>query len=169
MTSAIDIAIGPGTVAEASVIAAVHAEAAVLAFSGIFPDASITPTASSLEPGWAELLDDTAAEVLVARSSSDIVGMVAVRPDTSVPSGLLLARLYVRPDHWNRGIGSRLHDHAMERARGRGARAMNLWVLEENHRGRQMYEARGWQMIAGRYLLNEPPEVRDVLYERTIA
>ena len=133
MTSAIDIAIGPATVAEASVIAAVHAEAAVRAFSGIFPDSSATPTASSLEPGWTDLL-----------------------------------RLYVRPDHWNGGIGTRLHGHAMECARGRGAGAMNLWVLEENYRGRQMYEARGWQLIAGRYLLNEPPEVRDVLYDRTI-
>ncbi len=169
MISASDIAIEPATVTDAPMVAAVHAEAAKQAFSGIFPDSCNAPTASSLEPGWTQLLTDSAADVFIARTSSHVVGVVAVRPDPNVPSGLLLARLYVSPARWNGGIGSRLHDHAIDCADRRGAESMNLWVLEENHQGRQMYAARGWQLVPGRYLPNEPPEVRDVLYERLIA
>ncbi|MBN4059684.1 GNAT family N-acetyltransferase, partial [Acidimicrobium ferrooxidans] len=75
------------------------------------------------------------------------------------------SRLYVGPDHWACGIGGLLHDHAVAHARDLGAKELNLWVLEANTRAWAMYERRGWTLVAGFKLENEPPEIVDVLYE----
>jgi predicted N-acetyltransferase YhbS len=82
---------------------------------------------------------------------------------------MVLDRLYVDPRWWRQGIGSALHDGALAVAADRGARSINLWVLEENLPARAMYERRGWRRLPGWTRPNVPPTVVDVLYEQTLA
>ncbi|MGI9595447.1 MAG: GNAT family N-acetyltransferase [Acidimicrobiales bacterium] len=145
-------------------IAEVHRTAAVKAYAGIFPTTSEPPTTTELAVQWRSLLTDGDGRVFVARMGSVVVGAAALKPDLHVPAGLLLARLYVDPSHQGSGLGSRLHDAAVGEACTMSD-SLNLWVLEENRVARTMYERRGWQLVPGKYLPNEPPEVRDVLYQ----
>ncbi len=52
--------------------------------------------------------------------------------------------IYISPDHWRRGIGSRLAEEAERMLRSRGYEGAVLWVLEANQRARRFYEAMGF-------------------------
>jgi GNAT superfamily N-acetyltransferase len=129
------------------------------------PDSANKPTLRSLEPGWEQLLTNPSAVVSVACSGRDVVGSVVVASDNTVPSGLVLCRLYVDPQRWGQSIGSMLRDTALDNARAHSPARINLWVLEHNVRARKMYERRGWLYVPGPVMSNAVPDVFDVLYE----
>lgn len=149
-------------------MARIHCAAALVAYVGIFPPEAPKPTPASLLDGWNELIEDPGTEVGVAEAAGSLAGSVAVAPSLEVPTGLVLARLYVAPDRWGAGIGSLLHDWALDAARQRGASGLNLWVLEANERARRMYERRGWHLVPGPTVPNGDPTVVDVLYQRDL-
>ena len=146
-------------------LARVHAASALVGYADIFPPEAPKPTSELLAPGWARLLQSANAAVLVAVADDTIVATAAVIPGDDVPCGVTLARLYVDPTCWRQGIGSVLHDHAVQVAAHRGAHGLNLWVLEDNHTARSMYERRGWHLIPGRTRGNDTPAIVDVLYQ----
>ena len=162
------VVIRSAVVADVEAIAVIHCQAALVGFAGIFPPTATKPTPASLRPGWHELVTDSVASVFVAETAS-VVGCVVVREEPTVPSGVLLDRLYVHPDWWGNGVGSLLHDVAIDAAATLGNDAINLWVLEANQRARGMYERRGWRLVPDRTLPNEPDTVYDVLYQRAVS
>ncbi|MEA2003258.1 MAG: GNAT family N-acetyltransferase [Actinomycetota bacterium] len=161
------LTIRPATEFDLDEIAGIHCAAALTAFANIFPPTAPKPTPTSLRPRWQRLIDDPAATVLVAETNG-VDGCVALRPESAVPSGTLLDGLYVHPRNWGAGIGIALHDAIVDVATEQVATAINLWVLEDNSRARAMYERRGWKLVPGRKLANEPETVIDVLYQLTI-
>ena len=54
-----------------------------------------------------------------------------------------LGNLAVLPEYRHKGIGGRLLRHAVETARTRNCRIMNLGIVEENKRLREWYERSG--------------------------
>lgn len=156
--------IDTAVVADAPLLAAVHSASAALAYADIFPGSADPPTPADLTPAWLAMIEDPDSWVFVLRRSGPVVGGVALRPDGDVPTGQLLAKLYVHPEHWGAGYGSALLEHAVLAA-WEVSDGLNLWVLEHNTGARKLYERRGWQLVPDRYLANDPPEVRDVLYQ----
>jgi len=154
---------------EAPRLAQLHTETVAYGYRAIFDPNSQAPTPNSLTAAWQDLLTEKGVAVFIAEDSHAIVGSIAIVPDGSVPSGLLLKRLHVLPSKWGQGIGSALHDYALETAARQGAQRINLWVLDANLRARGMYERRGWLLKPGWELPNEPPSIIDVLYERDLA
>lgn len=154
----------PATADDAAALAGAHAASAGLAYADIFPSTSTAPTPADLGPGWLAMILDPDCSVLAANLDGVVVGGVALQPDADVPTGRLLTRLYVHPNWWGSGAGSALLDRAIALAADESS-ALNLWVLEENQRARRMYERRGWTIVPGRYLANDPPDVKDVLYQ----
>lgn len=55
-----------------------------------------------------------------------------------------LKELYVHPDHWGRGVGTRLLERGLEVLPGDVER-LRLETLSENERARRFYEARGFE------------------------
>ena len=147
-----------------------HCAAALVGYGSIFPPGAEKPTPALLASGWRDLLATEHARVLVATDRELVVGCVAIVSNDDVPSGCLLARLYVEPAAWGRGIGAALHDAALTVAANQERSLLNLWVLEGNARARAMYERRGWRLVAGAQMVNGDvaPSVYDVLYERTL-
>lgn len=157
------------SLADAGSLARLHHETVSHAYRHIFGPDSQPPPADSLEDGWRDLLTADGCTVYMTRRKARIVGSVAVLPDNSLASGLLLKRLHVHPNEWGQGIGSELHDHALLDVTQRGAEYVNLWVLEANSRARGMYERRGWALQPGRTLPNDPPSIIDILYQLHLA
>ena len=161
------LGIRPALAGDVDAIVGVHLAAALTGFADIFPPSAPKPTHEWLRPRWQELVADPDVATLVAEAT-DLLGCAVVRPEAEVPTQILLDRLYVRPDRWGKGIGSLLHEAAIEIAASRGD-AINLWVLEANTRARGMYERRGWRLVPGWTLPNRQPGIIDVLYQRALA
>jgi GNAT superfamily N-acetyltransferase len=130
------------TCTDAALIAEIHLAAVEVAYRPFFPG-SHPPTAAELHDEWVRALADPTAVALVAIEAGRPAGSVMTRASTHMPAGELHA-LHVVPAAWGRGIGSRLHDHALELLAGDGYDTACLWVLAANDRARRMYERRGW-------------------------
>lgn len=145
-------------------LAQLHVETVTHAYAGIFPAEATAPTPADLEPDYASLIVGGADVWLVERGGS-VVGAIVLVSDVDVPAGWRIERFNVHPTHQSNGLGSSLYGAALGAARNRGIARLNLWVLQENSRARNIYESWGWTLVPGRTLENDPPEVLDVLYE----
>lgn len=80
---------------------------------------------------WVLVLSDPEVRVEVVEDEEGLVAFTAYDADS-------LRHLGVRPDHWGTGLGRA----GVARAVAAGVRT--LWVLEDNVRGRGLYDSLGW-------------------------
>lgn len=76
-------------------------------------------------------------EMWLAERDGALVGFAGVADD-------LLDLLFVHPDHMGQGVGGRLHDQVVMRARSNGLSRLRT---EASHVARPFFEARGWETI----------------------
>jgi GNAT superfamily N-acetyltransferase len=132
--------------------------AAVAGFQHVFPPEHEFP-ADAIRADWVSALTNPDAETYVAFEDEQAVGVVSV-------SDGVLQTLYVRPECWSRGIGTTLHDLALDRLREANVQEARLWTLTENHRARAFYEKRGWTLTGRTRVVPHPPHPIDVEYAR---
>jgi GNAT superfamily N-acetyltransferase len=131
---------------DAATIAAIHQAAVSVAYRPFF-SGSPPPTAAELCREWMSALADPTAVALLATVDRRPAGSVLIRADGQACGGELHA-LHVLPEQWGHGIGSALHDGAIDLLAGGGYDTAWLWVLAANDRARRMYEHRGWTPCA---------------------
>ena len=136
---------------------AIQREAALDAYAHIYPPERYPFPNDDIRAAWAAALADPEVEVYLGESDGVAAGSVSVAGD-------FLRTLYVRPADQGRGVGSALHDFALERLRERGIRRAKLWTLEENASGRRFYERRGWRLTDETRIVPFPPHPLDVQY-----
>jgi len=146
---------------EADVLLSIQREASLAAFGHIFPPERQEYPDDEVRTAWRVALADPEVEVYVADVDDEPVGSVSV-------GGEFLRTLYVLPARWRTGVGSALHDHALERLRARGRQRARLWTLEENEPGRRFYENRGWMLGAETRVVPFPPNPIDVEYVKEL-
>jgi GNAT superfamily N-acetyltransferase len=146
---------------EADTLLAIQREACVVAFAHIFPPELYPFPDDDVREVWREALADPGIEAYVAEVDGEPVGSV------SVGDGFLRT-LYVAPSHWNAGVGTSLHDHALERLRAHGNTTAKLWTLEENWSARRYYEKRGWTLTPETRVVPFPPNPIDVQYAKDL-
>jgi ribosomal protein S18 acetylase RimI-like enzyme len=146
---------------EADTLLAIQREAAVDAFAHIYPPERFPFPDDAVREVWAEALSDPGVEVYVAEVDGVPAGAV------SVGKGFL-STLYVLPAHQGSGVGSALHDFALERLREQGFDEARLWTLEGNDSGRRFYERRGWSLTDETRVVPYPPNPIDVQYARPL-
>jgi GNAT superfamily N-acetyltransferase len=139
----------------------IQREAAVDAFAHVYPPERYPFPDDAIRAVWAEALADPEVEVYVAELDREAVGAV------SVGNGFL-STLYVLPAFQGHGVGSALHDLALERLRASGFRQAKLWTLRENDSGRRFYERRGWELTEETRVVPYPPNPVDVQYAKTL-
>lgn len=110
---------------------------------------------------WAEALSDPRVEVYVAEVEGVPAGAVSI-------GNSFLSTLYVLPAYQGGGVGSALHDLALERLRAHGFQDARLWTLERNAAGRRFYEHRGWMLTDETRVVPYPPNPIDVQYALTL-
>ena len=147
---------------ESDALLHVQRAAAIEAFAHVFPPESFPFPDDEVREAWRRGLADPAIEVFVAEVDGEIVGSV------SVGHGFLRT-LYVLPSHQGTGVGSELHDHALDRLLALGAHEAKLWTLEENDSARRFYERRGWKLNGETRVVEFPPNPIDVGYSLPLA
>ena len=95
---------------EAKTLLAIQRGACVAAFAHIFPPELYPFPDDLIRTVWHAALADPDVEVFVAEADGEPMGSVSVGGD-------FLRTLYVLPAHWRTGIGTALHDHALEARR----------------------------------------------------
>jgi len=140
---------------------AIQRSACVVAFAHIFPPELYPFPDDDVREVWREALADPSVETFVAEVDGEPVGSV------SVGDGFLRT-LYVIPSRWNTGVGTALHDHALERLRVHGNSTAKLWTLEENSSARRYYEKRGWTLTPETRFVPFPPNPIDVQYAKKL-
>jgi GNAT superfamily N-acetyltransferase len=134
--------------------------AAIAGFRDVFPPDLYDFPDDAIRADWIAALADPDGETYVAFEGAEAVGVVSV-------SGGVLQTLYVSPESWGRGIGSTLHDHALDRLREGDVHEARLWTLAENRRARRFYEHRGWSPTGRTRVVPFPPHPIDVEYARS--
>lgn len=132
-------------------LAQVHLATVTTAYASLFPPWAPPPTSESLVEDWLSTLSDQTCKAFIAEDERRAVGTVAVRREPASEYAQL-RRLHVLPEKWNVGIGSALHDVAIDAMRSAGYEEAALWILGNNDRARSFYEHRGWTLVAGRKL-----------------
>lgn len=159
---------------DAPAVAAVHLATWRHAYRGQLPDAFLDGL--SLE-SWTESrrrmleqpTDGTRTRTL--RVAGELAGFAAFGParDADLPpeAGEVYA-IYLHPSYWDRRLGLRLFEDAVELLVSGGREPCVLWVLETNARARRFYERSGWRPDGARKDEQRPGATfREVRYRDT--
>lgn len=158
---AVGLTIRPARADDAQTLLEIQREASVAAFSHVFDPEQYPYPSEQVLALWEEKLDDRDSETHVAELDGDPAGVVGIERE-------FLTNLYVRPSRQRSGIGSTLHDLALERLRERGIARAHLWTLEENWDARCFYERRGWELTDETRVVPYPPNPIDVQYAKDL-
>ena len=139
----------------------VQRDACTTAFAHIFPPEQYPFPDEAVREEWQKSLSGETVEVHVAEVEGLPAGVVTI-------DGEFLGQLYVLPEHQGGGVGSALHDHALERLRAGGNERARLWCLEENLNARRFYERRGWELTEETRVVPFPPNPIDVQYAKSL-
>jgi GNAT superfamily N-acetyltransferase len=148
------------TVEDAETCFRIARAAAIAGFQHVFPADLYDFPGDAVRADWISALLDPDAETYIAFEDDHAVGVV------SLGHGVL-ETLYVMPEFWSRGIGSVLHDHALDRLRELKVEEARLWTLTDNRRARAFYEKRGWTLTGRTRVVPFPPHPIDVEYARS--
>jgi GNAT superfamily N-acetyltransferase len=145
------------TVEDADLCFGIGRAAAIAGFGDVFAPGRHPFPDDAIRADWLAALSNPEAETYLAFEHAEAVGVV------SVCQGILQT-LYVLPQHWNEGVGSALHDLALDRLRETNVEEARLWTLAENDRARAFYEKRGWGLTGRTRVVPFPPHPIDVEY-----
>ena len=162
------------TSADAHAIATVLVRSWRVAYRGLLPDDVLAGlSVSEREQFWSGALSSPPphTRMVVATVADSVVGFAATGPplvpaDRADPAVGDLYALYLDPDVWRRGIGTQLHDAALDRLRSCGFTHAGLWVLDTNERALRFYHRHGWT-DTGRSQLDRGPGGTE-LHERRL-
>jgi GNAT superfamily N-acetyltransferase len=156
-----ELAIRPPRSDDLEMLLDIQRQAAVTAFAHVFPQDLYPFPNDDIRAVWREILADPDVEVYVAEVEDEPAGSVSL-------GGEFLRTLYVLPRFQGSGVGSALHDLALEHLAARGCRRAKLWTLEENWGARRFYERRGWELTDETRVVPFPPNPIDVQYAKDL-
>lgn len=140
----------PATVNDSAGIAAAHVASWQTAYRGLLPDELLDNlSVEQRQARWTENLTNPRprTDTLVATTHHSVVGFATTGPrrceERAEGDGELYA-IYLHPEHWDHGVGYRLHEQALERLRQQDFTTATLWVLTGNARAIQFYRRIGW-------------------------
>jgi len=85
------------------------------------------------------------SQSLVVADDNGIVGFALVTPYDEEPGVFTLGSIYVHPDRWGEGVGTRLLVRIEDVTRERGGSRLRLGVMAENDRAVGFYESHGYE------------------------
>ncbi len=144
-----DYEVRPAEMSDAKAIAEVHAAAARAAYEGILPEDQLRALApATREAKWREAIEFSEPQVQVAVLDDEVVGFVGYDrsrdPKTKSTTGEIWS-IYVKPEHWDKGVGVALWDAAREGLEEEGCTEVTVWVPIRNERAMRFHDLAGFK------------------------
>lgn len=171
---------------DAAAMGRVHVRSWQAAYVGIMPQSALDALEDAERASnWREAIERNpvlpAARRLVVEVGGQVVGIALVGRDREFENGLAVDNplseiamgevvlIYLEPEVWGQGIGSKLLAVCVESLVGLGYLEAVLWVGAENRRARRFYEREGWHFDgAEKVEIMEGVEVSEIRYRRLL-
>jgi ribosomal protein S18 acetylase RimI-like enzyme len=143
--------IRPAQVDDAPALGRIHVDSWRAAYGELVPESTLQGfTYEWREETFRESLATGVEETYVVRVEGQVVGFLTLGaardPDLDTARTGEIWGIYLAPDHWRKGIGTRLAEEAERMLKSRGYEEAVLWVLEGNQQARRFYEAMGFAL-----------------------
>lgn len=96
------------------------------------------------EAMWKHFLCEMDRITYVVENSGVIVAVMSARHLNDPVAACEMTAIYVHPQHFGRGVGSRLYDAFEDERRVDEAGVLEVWA--GNHRAIEFYQRRGWTL-----------------------
>lgn len=128
----------------ASEVSHIYALAWKTAYRGIVPQSYLDELPLDC---WTPKLGCWSYQDYALKAEGRFVATSTIAParDETMPGWGEVISLYVLPEQFHKGYGSRMLRYVTERLREQGFDKLYLWVLEQNHNARRFYEKMGFQ------------------------
>ena len=125
-------------------VSRVYARSWKAAYQGLVPQEYLD---SLPENRWSPFLAEDPSQLWLACEGEEIIGASTYGParDGAMPGWGEIVSIYLLPEFYRRGIGSKLFEASLESLVSMGYSDVYLWVLEDNHPARRFYEKNGFQ------------------------
>ena len=170
-----DYQVRPAEMSDSRAVAEVHAAAARAAYEGLLPEDQLRALApSTREAKWREAIEFSEPQVHVAELDGEIVGFVGFDrsrdPKTPSTTGEIWA-IYVKPEHWDKGVGVALWDAAREGLEEEGCTVVTIWVPLRNDRALRFHELAGFkrEMKTAKTSMLGDVKIEEVRLKRSVA
>lgn len=158
---------------DAQVLAKIHIDSWRAAYRGLVTDAhlSVLDYVQS-EERFRQSFSANSEETYVAEGTKEVTGFLTLGPCRDKDVNLDLTGeiwgIYLVPEHWRKGIGSRLCRWGEDQLASRGYSVAILWVFAENAQARRFYEAMGFTQDEATKILKIGKEIEAVRYRKQL-
>ena len=142
-----DINIRLAVPSDASDMAEIHARSWEAAYKDMLPMEFIKEKNATRNELWHRIITDENKIYYIIQANGKTAGLMAVAPpldDDADDSVYELRAIYLNPDYFRRGIGSKAMDFAFHKARELGKTTMTVWTFAENLNTIKFYEKCGF-------------------------
>ena len=158
---------------DAPQLARVHVDSWQVAYRGLVPDSFLAGfTIQHREEAFRQSLAANMEETYLVEESGVAIGILTVGasrdPDLDPNLTGEIWGIYLVPDYWRLGFGTRLVQEAECMLRARGYQDIVLWVLEGNLNARIFYERMGYKPDGISRMLELGCPMKAVRYLKTI-
>lgn len=134
---------------DAPALAKVHVDAWRAAYRGLVPNERLAKLSYARgAENFLRSMREGPEEIYAVEEERVVVGFLTLGPcrdvDLDAETVGEIWGIYLAPEHWRLGIGTRLCRHGEAILAARGCRSVILWVFAENTRARRFYEAMGY-------------------------
>lgn len=133
-------------------IARVHTRSWQSAYRGLLPDEWLDALRwQDRKERWDTILEQSSTNTVYVATNGEqeVIGFASAGAsrDEDIDQDKVheLYAIYLTPEYWGKGVGSALF-LAVMREVPETAKRLELWVLEENIRGRRFYESQGFTL-----------------------
>lgn len=159
---------------DAPALARVHVDAWQVAYQGLVPEAALQRfTYQWREARFGESLASGSEETYLLEDGGQVLGFATLGacrdPDLNDGRTGEVWGIYVAPNHWRQGVGTRLLHWTEGLLQSRGFERATMWVLAANDRARRFYEAWGYRPEGKTKIVDLGTPLRAVRYLKGFA
>ena len=148
-------------------LGAIHANTWKICYSNIVPKEvldSITP--EKRECYFKRSIKENIGQTYIIENNN-ILGLITIdrNRDKDLPYNCgEIWGIYIHPDHWGKGAGTRLLSWAVKNLMEKGYEDVCLWVLEDNLKARTFYENMGFKWDGSEKSITLGKELKEIRY-----
>jgi ribosomal protein S18 acetylase RimI-like enzyme len=158
---------------DAPTLAKIHVDSWQAAYQGIVPASHLEGfTYPRREDAFRQALTANTEETYLVTEDNQAIAILTIGPsrddDLDTTTTGELWGIYITPDYWRKGVGSRLVDEAESMLRSRGYTQVVLWVLEDNLNARRFYERVGYRLDGAYKMVELGKPLKAVRYQKPL-